>query len=248
MHPDTQASMAGLAIEAKAVRKSFADQQVLDGLDLGLLQGELFALVGGNGAGKTTLIKCILDFCPLDGGEIRIFGVDRSLIRARAPLAYLPERFLPPHFLTGREFLRTMAHFYGVSWQEDGAEAVCLDLDMEPSALGRPIRTLSKGMTQKLGLAACLMSGKALLLLDEPMSGLDPRARTLLKKQLLRLKESATTVFFNTHLLADVAEICDRMAVLHRGRLSFIGTPDECQTTFGGDSLEEACLRCMDAG
>ncbi|MEO5362299.1 MAG: ABC transporter ATP-binding protein [Magnetococcus sp. DMHC-8] len=239
---------AATAIDVKTVRKHFGTQVALDGLDLAVVRGEFFGLVGGNGAGKTTLIKCILDFCQLDGGEIHIFGLNRSVVQARAPLSYLPERFSPPHFLTGREFLRTMADLYGNIWENAAAEEVSLALDMEPTALDKPIRTLSKGMTQKLGLAACLLSGKALLLLDEPMSGLDPQARILLKRRLLHLKQvQGTTVFFNTHLLADVAEICDRMGILHRGRLRFVGTPTDCLAHFGGATLEEAYLRCIQA-
>ena len=238
--------MNSMAIEVKAVSKRFDTQVAMEDLDLEILPGEFFGLVGGNGAGKTTLIKCILEFCQLDGGTIRLFGMDRSLVQARAPLSYLPERFNPPHFLTGREFLRTMAQLYGNGWDNAAAEETSIALDMEPSALDKPIRALSKGMTQKLGLAACLLSGKALLLLDEPMSGLDPQARILLKRHLLHLQQaSGTTVLFNTHLLADVAEICDRMGILHRGRLRFVGTPDACLAQYGGTSLEEAYLRVI---
>ncbi|MEO5350592.1 MAG: ABC transporter ATP-binding protein [Magnetococcus sp. YQC-3] len=236
------------AITARSVRKTFSGQVALDLQTLEVAPGEFFGLVGGNGAGKTTLIKCILDFCQLDAGEIQLFGLDRALVQSRRGLAYLPERFNPPHFLTGREFLRTMAEFYGNPWDNAAAEEVTLALAMEPAALDKPMRALSKGMTQKLGLAACLLSGKALLLLDEPMSGLDPQARILLKRRLLYLKESlGTTLFFNTHLLADVAEICDRMGVLHQGRLRFVGTPNACLAEYGGETLEEAYLHCIQA-
>ncbi|MBF0582685.1 MAG: ABC transporter ATP-binding protein [Magnetococcales bacterium] len=240
--------MNDAAIAVTGVCKAFDSQIALDGVELEIMPGEFFGLVGGNGAGKTTLIKCILDFCQLDQGTIHLFGLNHRLVQARAPLSYLPERFNPPHFLSGREFLRTMAKFYGNPWHDTAAEELAVALDMEPSAWDKPIRALSKGMTQKLGLAASLLSGKALLLLDEPMSGLDPQARILLKRRLLHLKQSAgTTLFFNTHLLADVAEICDRMGILHRGRLHFVGTPTTCLTQYGGASLEEAYLRCIQA-
>lgn len=233
------------AISARNVSKKFNDQKVLDNLNLSIVEGEFFGLVGGNGAGKTTLIKCILDLCHLDDGEVSLFGVDRALVHSRARLAYLPERFSPPHFLTGREFLRYMAKLRGLSWDDDAAEEVSMALDMAPTTLDKPIRTLSKGMTQKLGLAACLLSGKSLLLLDEPMSGLDPQARLLLKRRLLSLKACETTLFFNTHLLVDVAEICDRMGILHGGRLCFVGTPAACLEQYGGTTLEDAYLHCI---
>ncbi|MBF0161296.1 MAG: ABC transporter ATP-binding protein [Magnetococcales bacterium] len=240
--------MSHNAIAASGVCKRFDGQFALDGLSLSVAAGEFFGLVGGNGAGKTTLIKCILDFCHMDDGTIEIFGRRRADVQARAALAYLPERFSPPHFLTGREFLRTMAQFYDNPWDNAAAEELSIGLDMEPTALDKPIRALSKGMTQKLGLAASLLSGRALLLLDEPMSGLDPQARILLKRRLVRLKQQqGTTLFFNTHLLADVAEICDRMGVLHRGRLCFVGTPTACMTRYGGATLEESYLHCIQA-
>ena len=237
------------AIRAKSVLKKFGSQTALNLLDLTVESGTFFGLVGGNGAGKTTLIKCILDFCHLDSGEITLFGKDRALTQSRNRLAYLPERFSPPHFLTGREFLHTMAKLYNNTWNSSEAEEVSLALDMDPTALDKPIRALSKGMTQKLGLAASLMSGRDLLLLDEPMSGLDPQARLVLKRRLQRLKsEHGTTLFFNTHLLADVAEICDFMGVLHAGVLLFVGTPQDCLDTYGGATLEEAYLRCIQKG
>jgi ABC-2 type transport system ATP-binding protein len=100
-------------------------------------------------------------------------------------------------------------------------------------------------MTQKLGLAACLISGKALQVLDEPTSGLDPKARALLKKELRELRTAGRTVFFTSHALADVEEICDRMAVLHGGRLRFAGTPAELKARYSTTVLEEAFLECI---
>jgi ABC-2 type transport system ATP-binding protein len=118
-------------------------------------------------------------------------------------------------------------------------------LDFDCAALDRPVRTYSKGMTQKVGLAACFLSRKDLYVFDEPTSGLDPKARALFKAQLRALKSAARTVFFTSHALADVAEICDRMAVVHDGVLRFTGTPNDLCRREGTDGLEQAFLACI---
>ncbi|MCW5603791.1 MAG: ABC transporter ATP-binding protein [Burkholderiales bacterium] len=207
--------------------------------------GEVIGLVGENGAGKTTLIKCMLDFCDVDAGRVAIFGAPHTDTASRARLAFLPERFTPPFYLTGRDFLKYMLELHRVPYSEAAVERTFEALDLDPSALARPARTYSKGMTQKLGLAACLLSGKELQVLDEPTSGLDPKARALLKRELRKLRESGRTLFFTSHALADVAEICDRMAILHAGRLRFAGTPDELMRGFGAADLEQAFLACI---
>ena len=233
------------ALAFRQVSKSFAGAPALKNFSLEVRAGELFGLVGGNGAGKTTLIKCLLDFCETDAGEIEIFGVSHRLTASRTPLAFLPERFNPPYYLTGRDFLRYMAELYRVPYDETHAIRTFERLDLSPTALEKPARTFSKGMTQKLGLAACLVSGKALYVLDEPTSGLDPQARALLKRELHALRDSGRTLFFTSHALADVHEICDRMAVLHGGELKFAGTPAELIAREGAANLEQAFLSCI---
>jgi ABC-2 type transport system ATP-binding protein len=239
------AAAAAPALSFNGVSKRFGRTPALDNFTLRVERGELFALVGGNGAGKTTLIKCLLDFCTPDSGDIAICGMRHVLTAARADLAYLPERFNPPHYLTGRDFLRYMAELHRTPYDEDRARQAFAGLDLEVSALERPARTYSKGMTQKLGLAACLLSRKSLQVLDEPTSGLDPKARALLKRELRGLRDSGRTVFFTSHALADVQEICDRMAVLHEGRLMYAGAPAALVAKFGSTSLEQAYLACI---
>jgi ABC-2 type transport system ATP-binding protein len=233
------------ALTFENVTKSFGDNQALDSFTLEVRRGELFGLVGGNGAGKTTLIKCMLDFAEPDRGEIRIFGVRNNVTAARRELAFLPERFNPPFYLTGRDFLKYMAELHRIEYDEARVRQLFERLDLNVAALQRPARTYSKGMTQKLGLAACLSSGKALQVLDEPTSGLDPKARALLKQELRQIREAGRTVFFTSHALADVEEICDRMAVLHGGRLRFAGTPGELKARYATSVLEDAFLRCI---
>ena len=227
------------------VSKAFGATRALDGFTLEVGRGELFALVGGNGAGKTTLIKCLLDFTTPDTGSIEIAGSSNRETASRADLAFLPERFNPPHYLTGRDFLRYMAKLHQRPYDEAEVRATFERLDLALAALDRPARTYSKGMTQKLGLAACLISGKNLQVLDEPTSGLDPKARALLKRELTRLSESGRTIFFTSHALADVQELAGGMAVLQNGRLMFAGTPDALIERYGAATLEEAFLACI---
>lgn len=227
------------------VFKQFGRMSVLDGLSLEIEQGEFFALVGINGAGKTTCIKAMLDFIDIDSGSIEIFGLRHDQTRARERLAFLPERFLPPYYLRGRDFLNYYARLRGARFSTERVHAMCEALDLDPSALSKSVRIYSKGMSQKLGLIAALLSDKDFLVLDEPMSGLDPKARLLVKTQMQALKQAGRSVFFSTHMLSDVDELCDRMGVLHGGKLRFVGTPSECRQRYGTSSLEHAYLSCI---
>jgi ABC-2 type transport system ATP-binding protein len=233
------------AIRFHAVHKHYARLNVLQGIDLEIPAGEFCGLVGVNGAGKTTLIKGLLDLCAIDGGRIEIFGTTHRQTAARAQLAYLPERFLPPHYTTGRDFLEFMRTLHAATYDTVLQETVLAALDFDAGALAKPVRALSKGMAQKLGLAATLLSGKPLFVLDEPMSGLDPKARALLKQYLLGLRGRQQTLFFSTHLLSDVEVLCDRIAILHGGRLRFVGSPSECCAQFAVPDLEQAYLYCV---
>jgi ABC-2 type transport system ATP-binding protein len=239
--------MTDLALRFADLSKAYGGAAALSGFSLEVKRGEFFGLVGVNGAGKTTLIKCLLDFCETGSGAIEIFGVPHRVTAARSRLAYLPERFNPPFYLTGRDFLRYLLELHRTPYDEARATRMFGALDLDPSALDRPARAYSKGMTQKLGLAACLLSGKDLYVLDEPTGGLDPKARALLKSELKALRGAGHTVFFTSHALADVAEMCDRMAVLHAGRLRFAGTPRELTDRFGASDLEQAFLSCIAA-
>lgn len=239
--------MTDIALRFAQVVKTYAGVPALTGFSLEVRRGEFFGLVGVNGAGKTTLIKCLLDFCATDSGSIEIFDDSHRATAARARLAFLPERFNPPHYLTGRDFLQYMLKLYRTPYDEEQVARMFGALDLELTALDRPARTYSKGMTQKLGLAACLLSGKDLYVLDEPTGGLDPKARALLKSEVRELRRAEHTVFFTSHALADVAEMCDRMAVLHAGKLRFAGTPQELAGRFGASDLEQAFLACIAA-
>lgn len=239
--------MSAPALRINNLAKSYGSASALSGFSLDIAAGEYFGLVGENGAGKTTLIKCLLDFCDIQGGNIDIFGTPHRQTAARSRIAYLPERFTPPHYLTGRDFLRYIADLHRQTYDEARAQAMLEKLELGMEALDRPARTYSKGMTQKLGLATCLLSNKDLYILDEPTSGLDPKARALLKRELKAQHAAGRTVLMTTHALQDVAEMCSRMAVVHRGQLRFAGTPAGFMAQFGAAGLEQAYLACVAA-
>jgi ABC-2 type transport system ATP-binding protein len=233
------------AIRFDGVTLRYGRHTVLNTLGIDVVAGEFFGLVGINGAGKTTCVKALLDLNAINGGRIEIFGIPHQKTRARARLAFLPERFLPPYYLRGRDFLNFYARLRHAKFDEARIREMCSALDLDPQALDKSVRIYSKGMAQKLGLIACLLSDKDLLIVDEPMSGLDPKARLLVKRQMQALKERGRTVFMSTHMLSDVEELCDRMGILHAGRLRFVGTPAECCAQYGTPSLEQAYLNCI---
>jgi ABC-2 type transport system ATP-binding protein len=237
--------MTNAVVRFAEVSKSFGKTPVLRSVSLEIAPGEFFGLAGVNGAGKTTLIKCMLDFCHVDAGRIEIFGTAHVYPRSRARLAFLPERFVPPYYLTGRDFLSFMLRLQQRPVDEHEIIAMIEALDLEVAALAKPVRSYSKGMTQKLGLAACFLSRRDLYVLDEPMSGLDPKARACVKSLLSQLRARGSTLFFTSHALADIEEICDRMVVLHEGVPYFAGAPRALCDHYGESSMERAFLRCI---
>ena len=233
------------ALRVAGLAKNFGERPVLAGLDLEVAAGAAFGLVGANGAGKTTLIKCALDLCACDGGTIEIFGATHRAAGARARLAYVPERFTPPQYLIGREFVQMVLALAGARFDAARAAALVAALELDADVLARPVRQLSKGMTQKLGLAASFLLDKDLYVLDEPMSGLDPASRVAVKSVLARLNHAGRTLFFTSHVLADVEELCSAIAVLDGGALRFCGDPAALCARYAEPQLERAFIRCI---
>ena len=236
---------AAPALQIAALAKRYGSFEALSRVDLEIAAGEAFGLVGANGAGKTTLIKCTLDLAACDSGVVKIFGVAAREPAARQRLAYLPERFNPPHYLRAREFLALMLELAGARYDASHVLGIVDALELERDALDKPVRTLSKGMTQKLGLAGCFVVPRDLYVLDEPMSGLDPAARVAVKSVLRRLAAEGRTLFLTSHVLADVDELCDSIAVLERGRVRFRGAPAALCARYDEPSLEQAFMRCI---
>ena len=229
----------------ESVRKSYGKQLVLDNITFNLNPGEIFGLIGLNGAGKTTLIKILLDLANADSGSAKIFGEPSTKVAAREKLSYLPEKFSPSRYLKGAEHLKLALSYYGKSFDLEKARALAVDLDLNPDVLTRKVGGYSKGMGQKLGLMGAFMVDQPFMILDEPMSGLDPRARIKLKDTMLRAKTEGKTLFFSSHILSDIDEICDRICIIHNSKLVYLGTATEFKPTFNEQSLERAFLKAI---
>lgn len=230
-----------LPLNILQISKSFA-KPVLDRVEFQVRENQIFGFIGLNGQGKTTLIKIILDLLEQDDGEVEIFGISRILPKSREKICYLPEKFQPSLNQSGKEFLEFSLGFYKRKFDASLAKKICENLDLNFEVLSQKISKYSKGMTQKLGLLAVFLSQADLVILDEPMSGLDPKARIALKKELLSYKNSGKTIFFSSHILSDMDEICDEIAVLNEAKIVFCGTPNEFKKKHQKDNLDHAFL------
>ncbi len=228
-------------LAVRGLSAGYGKRTVISNIEFSLAEGEIFGLVGLNGAGKTTLIKAVLGLGD-SKGAVEIFGDPAGPPEGREKLAYLPEKFHPSPLLRGWEFVGLTLRYYGVTLDRDATRALCAGLDLDAEVLGRAVRTYSKGMGQKLGLVATLLTDVPLLILDEPMTGLDPKARIMLKDRLSEYRDKGRTVFFSSHILADIEEICSRVAILHRGAIIFLGTPAELVRRHAAASFERAFL------
>jgi len=234
-----------LPLQITNISKCFKDHKVLDSIDLTVSPGEIFGLVGVNGVGKTTLIKIMLDLLRPDSGEVSFFGSNAVLKSSRTNIAYLPEKFYPSPFLKGNEFLSLALSYYGMILNKQEALESAQMLGLDHNVLNHRIGKYSKGMGQKLGLISVFLVKRRLLVLDEPMSGLDPMARIQLKQLLLKYRDKGNTIFFSSHILADIEEICDNMAVIDRGKINFIGKPESFLSRYKESNLEKAFLKAI---
>ena len=194
--------------------------EALKSLNLKIYPGEVFGYLGPNGAGKSTTIKILTGQLAASGGDARILGIPAKEPASRKNVGYLPEHPALYEFLTAREYLRSVGQVYGLGKVEieSRSSEVLEKLDLQ-EAVDRRIRYFSKGMVQRLGLAQALLHDPDLYILDEPMSGLDPVGRALIKDIILELRRKGKTVFFSTHIIADVEAVCDRIGIIARGKL-----------------------------
>ena len=242
--PATPAAIqhAGPAIEIDRLATRCGGALMLEDITLTVRRQEIFGLLGPSGAGKTSLLKSILLLESAHAGSIRLFGEPHDAASARSRLAYLPQSFQPPGHLTGRDFVRLTLAFYGGQAKRARIAAQAERLELDPSVLRRPVKAYAKGMVQKLGLLALFLTDVPLLLLDEPMSGLDPATRILCKQELATDRARGRTILVSAHIPADHEQLCDRIAILHQGRLGYVGTPAELLARTGAPTLASASL------
>ena len=217
----------------------------LKGLNLSVNSGEVFGFLGPNGAGKTTTMNVLLGYVNPTSGGAYLFDVNVREPIARQRIGYLPELTYYYKFLTAEELLR----FYARIFQIPKAEAEkrideLLKLVELEHARKRPIRTYSKGMQQRAGLAQALINNPDLLLLDEPTSGLDPLGRMKVREIIQRLKNEGKTVFFSSHELGEVETVCDRVAILHQGELKVEGRVNDLTQKYQCN-LEQVFLKVV---
>jgi ABC-2 type transport system ATP-binding protein len=212
--------MPDYAIETAALRREFGRNVAVAGLSLAVPHGEVFGFLGPNGAGKTTSIKLLLGLVPPTSGGGTVLGAPLGNTKVRARIGFLPEHFRFHDCLNARELLYFHGRLLGLPERGLGTriEALLLRVGLEDAA-NRPLRTYSKGMTQRAGLAATLLGTPELVFLDEPTSGLDPLGRLLVRDVIDELRDGGATVFLNSHLLGEVEATCDRVAFVKNGRV-----------------------------
>jgi ABC-2 type transport system ATP-binding protein len=197
----------------------------LDGVDLKVGRGSVFGLLGPNGAGKTTLVKILLDLARGYEGQALLFGRPPADASSRRRVGYLPEAHRLPGYLTGRQVMRLFGMLAGrPRRQVERAIPPLLEQVGMLSAADQKVRTYSKGMQQRLGLAQALIHEPELIFLDEPTDGVDPVGRAAIREMVLELQRRGVTVFINSHLLMEVELICDRVVIMHKGKILREGT------------------------
>jgi len=215
--------MTPIAIEqlSKVFRgKKGRQVEALKGLSLEVNASEVVGFLGPNGAGKSTTIKILMGQIRPSAGNAKLFGKDVETTEARRSVGYLPENPAFYNFLTAREYLDLVGRSFGMATADIRRESDrVLELLALADAAKRSIKGYSKGMVQRLGLAQTLLHNPELFVLDEPMSGLDPVGRALVKDLMLDLKRAGKTIFFSSHVIADVEAVCDRVAIVAKGEL-----------------------------
>ncbi len=210
-------------LKVESISKKFKEKLVIKEVTFEILEGEIFGFIGPNGAGKTTTIKIIMDFVKPDSGRVLIFGRPNTDISVRRKLGFLPERPYIYGSITGREYLDFCADVFGVPYYERRKLfSRLLELVDLTGVEEQLISSYSKGMVQRLLFASTLINDPDLLILDEPMSGLDPVGRNIIASVMKDLKEKGKTVFYSSHIIQDVERLSDRVAVIVDGEIKLL--------------------------
>ena len=238
-------SIENLRVEYRSAESG--NKVAVKGLTLAIERGEVFGFLGPNGAGKTSTMNVLLGFVQPTSGAAKLFGVDARDPKSRERIGYLPELTYYYRFLTIEELLRFYAKIFRIPRGEADRridELIKL-LEMD-HARKRQIKTYSKGMQQRAGLAQALINDPDLLILDEPTSGLDPVGRMQVRSIIQRLKDKGKTVFFSSHELGEVESVCDRVAIMFQGELKAAGRVSELVGQ--NQNLEQAFLKMIAPG
>jgi len=213
------------AIEIKGLKKKFSNKTVLENISLTVKQRDIYGFLGPNGAGKTTTLRIILGLIPYDEGSISVMGKDISLWKEhlKRRVNVLPESHGFYGWMNAVAYLRLFGNLYGIRMTEDRCLSQLQTVGLDPENR-LPIRTYSRGMKQRLGIARATINSPEILFLDEPTNGLDPRGRREIHDFLLYLnREHGTTIVISTHILDDVERLCNRIAILHHGKIRYEG-------------------------
>ena len=243
--PSTALAAADPVIETEGLVKRYGRTTALDGLSMRVPRGEVFGFLGPNGAGKTTAVKLLVGLSAPTAGDGRVLGRPLGDVTARRAVGYLPELFRYQAWMSGRELLAFHCRLAGLPRAGHGAAIhdVLEIVGVSDRAQDR-VGGYSKGMQQRLGLAAALLGQPELVFLDEPTSALDPVGRMEMRPIIRGLKERGTTVFLNSHLLTEVEQVCDRVAIIDRGKVVALGTLEELlaedEVLFRVGGLDEA--------
>ena len=237
--------MGAPVLAIAGLRKSYRGQEALAGVDLEVGAGELVGLLGPNGAGKSTLTKIACGLVRPSQGRAEVLGVAAGSPQARAALGYLAELFRFPGWSSADELLRLHQRLVGSA---GGAEerAELLGLVGLGDAAGKRVEAMSKGMQQRLGIAQALIGSPRLLLLDEPTSALDPVGRRIVRDLLDEVRDRGVAVLLNSHLLSEVELVCDRVAIIARGKLIKAGSPEELAGPGGVEIETESGVRVFE--
>jgi len=223
--------------------------RALDGLSLSIEHGQIFGFLGANGAGKTTTLKLLMRLIFPTAGSARILGHDIQDVSMHQRIGYLPENPYFYDYLTAREFLDYCAQIFGYSAavRKKRAADLLARVKLDEKRWDTQLRKFSKGMLQRVGLAQSLVNDPEIVFLDEPMSGLDPVGRREVRDLIAALRDEGKTVFMCSHILSDIEVLCDRVAILKKGRLAQEGHLDELRRTSEGPSRMEVMATGIDA-
>jgi ABC-2 type transport system ATP-binding protein len=234
-------------ISFENVTKAYGNLVAVDGVSYTVQKGEAFALLGPNGAGKTTLVRLLLGFSRCSAGSITIEGLSAGRSASRSKLGYLAEIHRIPPYLSGRQYLLRHAAFCGLNGHR--ARAAVEEILKRVGMHGQEKKKAShysKGMIQRIGLGAALLGDPELLVLDEPVSGLDPLGMRDVRVLLEGFKKGGGTIILNSHLLSEVERLCDSIAIMHRGRI--VAKGGLLQIVHGDESLEDVFIRHVEGG